>query len=164
MVKNCHHSVRNGFYGLCLIAAILLNACATTKENRNKVRVNMTKDEIVALLGEPDFTDSNGNCTTLNWNPGSYMTSFSPLPPFCVVLNNDAVTGTSQRCTCNQFVQAPVPLPPPLPIFNSNPTDGMVKAMNPSAPPPQKQIDYTCLNACTSSGMTYGYCQSKCSY
>lgn len=25
-------------------------------------------------------------------------------------------------------------------------------------------VDYNCLNACTSEGQMYGYCQSKCSY
>jgi len=30
--------------------------------------------------------------------------------------------------------------------------------------PQVKQTDYTCMNSCTSAGMMYQFCASKCSY
>ena len=59
-----------------------------------------------------------------------------------------------QQCSY-ETSPAPAPVPMPAPAIPSVPS---------FAPQKIPQIDYQCMNDCTSNGYMYQFCQSRCSY
>jgi Short C-terminal domain/SmpA / OmlA family len=60
---------------IVLLLAALFTGCTTTAEKLNDLRIGMTKDQVVAILGQPDSTSAQANIEYMTYylsNDSSY--------------------------------------------------------------------------------------------
>jgi Short C-terminal domain/SmpA / OmlA family len=72
--NNSHQPMKKIIISLTLLLAALLAGCSTA-DKLNDVRIGMTKDQVIAMLGTPDSTSAQANIEYLTYyfsNEGSY--------------------------------------------------------------------------------------------
>ena len=58
--------IRNG--GVLLLAVLLLVGCAASAEKMNGLALGMSRDDVVALMGEPDSASETDNALYLRYH------------------------------------------------------------------------------------------------
>jgi hypothetical protein len=71
--------MKNIITAIVLLLAALFTGCSTTADKLNNLHIGMTKDQVIALLGQPDSTSAQANI--------EYMTYY---------LSNDSSNGRDQ--------------------------------------------------------------------
>jgi hypothetical protein len=72
--NHSHPPMKKIIISLVLLLAALFTGC-TTADKLNDIRIGMTKDQVVTLLGQPDSTSAQANIEYLTYyfsNDGSY--------------------------------------------------------------------------------------------
>lgn len=62
---------------IALLLLALLSGCSTTADKLNDVRIGMTKDQVIALLGKPDSMSAQANIEYLTYYLSTDTDSFN---------------------------------------------------------------------------------------
>lgn len=141
------------------LGIILFSFGCATGQSLNNLKVGMSKEQVIQTLGNPDSTEAaDSNVEVLKYDLANV--SWAPISGgrsiYDVVLVNGRVAKYGKTSSYTNWHPENIRYPASSqPQYNTNIAPGVNTI---------KQIDYKCMDGCTSAGYNRQLCQSKCEY